>query len=133
MVRARRGESESSECITLTAMMTAISAVHWQVARALLRFGQISRAAWHDLFGNAELQATFGPTRPRNRVKSCRRPIRTYVGTTLPAWQPLPINWRHGLTAESETSRPVGLHHSEAEGWRRSPNRHLGPLVATIL
>ena len=36
MVRDRRGESESSECLSLTAMMTEISAVHWQAVRALV-------------------------------------------------------------------------------------------------
>ena len=61
------------------------------------------------------MPAAFGPTRPRSRAKSCRRPIRTYVGTTLPAWQPQPTNWCHGLTAESDTGRLVGQHHCAAE------------------
>ena len=64
------------------------------------------------------MPAAFGPTRPRSRAKSCRRPIRTYVGTTLPAWQPQPTNWCHGLTAESDTCRPVGQHHCAAENAR---------------
>ena len=38
MVRARRGESERLMTTGLTAMMTAISAVHWQAVRALLRY-----------------------------------------------------------------------------------------------
>ena len=48
-------------------------------------------------------------------------------------WHALPTNWCHGLSAESENCRPVGLHHSEAERWRRSQNRHFCPLVAPIL
>ena len=38
MVRARRVESESSELLALTAVMTAISAVHQKDARALSGF-----------------------------------------------------------------------------------------------
>ena len=133
MVRARRVESESSELLALTAVMTAISAVHRKDARALFRFRNSAAAGRHDLFGNVKMPAAFGPTRQRTRAKSRGRPIRTYVGTRRPAWQPQPTNWCHGLTAESENCRLVGLHHSEAEGRRRSPNRHFCPLVAPIL
>ena len=38
MVRARRGGSERTVSTDLTAVMTAISAVHWKAARALSRF-----------------------------------------------------------------------------------------------
>ena len=133
MVRARRGESEREMRLALTAVMTAISAVHQKAARALLRFRKCGGAGRHDLFGNVKMPAAFGPTRQRTRAKSRGRPIRTYVGTRRPAWQPPPINWCHGLTDESENCRLVGLHHSEAERWRRWPNRHFCPLVAPIL
>ena len=133
MVRDRRGGYESSDCTGLTAVMTAISAVHRKDARALFRFRKSAAAGRHDLFGNVKMPAAFGPTRQRTRAKSRGRPIRTYVGTRRPAWQPPPINWCHGLTDESENCRLVGLHHSEAERWRRSQNRHFCPLVAPIL
>ena len=81
MVRARRGESEREMRLALTAVMTAISAVHQKAARALFRFRKSGAAGWHDIFGNAELQPTFGPTRPWSRATSRGRPIRTYVGT----------------------------------------------------
>ena len=60
----------------------------------------------------------FSPTRPRSRAASRGRPICTYVGTVLPAWQPQKTNWCHGLTAESENCRPVGQHHCAAENGR---------------
>ena len=43
MVRARRVESDRSEWLALTAVMTAISAVHRKAARALFRFRSSSR------------------------------------------------------------------------------------------
>ena len=46
----------------LTAVMTAISAMHQKAARALLRFRKSGAAGQHDLFGNAELHLAFGPT-----------------------------------------------------------------------
>ena len=49
MVRARRGESEREMTLALTAVMTAISAVHRKAARALFRFRKSSGAGWHDL------------------------------------------------------------------------------------
>ena len=58
MVRARRVESESSEWLALTVVMTAISAVHWKAARALFRFRKFSRAGWHDRSALTEVQAT---------------------------------------------------------------------------
>ena len=50
MVRARRVESESSELLALTAVMTAISAVHQKAARALFRFRKSAAAGQHDIF-----------------------------------------------------------------------------------
>ena len=49
MVRARRGESEREMRLALTAVMTAISAVHRKAARALFRFRKLIGAGWHDL------------------------------------------------------------------------------------
>ena len=49
MVRARRGESERAMTLALTAVMTAISAVHQKAARALFRFRKLIAAGWHDL------------------------------------------------------------------------------------
>ena len=102
MVRARRVESESSELLALTAVLTAISAVHRKDARALFRFRKSAAAGQHDLLAIVKMPAAFGPTRPRSRATSRGRPIRTCVGTRRPAWQPLPINWCHGLTDEGE-------------------------------
>ena len=113
-----RRESESSECTGLTTVMTAISAVHQKVARALFRFRKFIATGRHDLLAIVKMPAAFGPTRPRSRATSRGRPIRTYVGTVLPAWQPQKTNWCHGLTAESDTSRPVGQHHCAAENGR---------------
>ena len=118
MVRARRVESERSEWLALTAVMTAISAVHQKTARAPFRFRKSAAAGRHDLFGNGKMPAAFGPTRPRSCAASRGRPIRTYVGTVLPAWQPQKTNWCHGLSAESDTCRPVGQHHCAAENAR---------------
>ena len=81
MVRARRVESESSELLALTAVMTAISAVHRKDARALFRFRKSAAAGQHDLLAIVKMPAAFGPTRPRSRATSRGRPIRTYVGT----------------------------------------------------
>ena len=117
-MRARRGESESSELLALTAVMTAISAVHQKAARALLRFRKFIATGRHDLLAIVKMPAAFGPTRPRSRATSRGRPIRTYVGTVLPAWQPQNPNWCHGLSAENDTSRPVGQHHCAAENGR---------------
>ena len=60
MVRARRVESESSELLALTAVMTAISAVHRKAARALFRFRKLSRAGRHDLLAIVKMPAAFG-------------------------------------------------------------------------
>ena len=49
MVRARRGESEREMRLALTAVMTAISAVHQKAARALFRFRKLIAAGWLDL------------------------------------------------------------------------------------
>ena len=119
-MRARRVESESSELLALTAVMTAISGMHWKAARALFRFRKSRRAGRHDLLAIVKMPAAFGPTRPRTRATSCGRPIRTYVGTVLPAWQPQKTNWCHSLSAESENCRPVGQHHCAAENGRSS-------------
>ena len=147
MVRARRVESDRSEWLALTAVMTAISAVHRKVARALFRFRNFIATGQHDLPGIpaqrvpllgsvpdctdllaiVKMPAAFGPTRPRSCATSRGRPIRTYVGTVLPAWQPQKTNWCHGLTAESENCRPVGQHHCAAENGRSvkfSPSGH---------
>ena len=117
-MRARRVESESSELLALTAVMTAISAVHRKDARALLRFRKSAAAGQHDLLAIVKMPAAFGPTRPRSCATSRGRPIRTYVGTVLPAWQPQKTNWCHSLSAESDTCRPVGQHHCAAENGR---------------
>ena len=117
-MRARRGESERAMTLALTAVMTAISAVHQKAARALLRFRKLSRAGRHDLLAIVKMPPPFSPTRPRSRATSCGRPIRTYVGTVLPARQPQKTNWCHGLTAESANCRPVGQHHCAAENGR---------------
>ena len=58
MVRARRVESESEMTFAVTAMKTAISAVHWKAARALFRFRKFRRAGWHDRSAFTEVQAT---------------------------------------------------------------------------
>ena len=63
MVRARRVESESSELLALTAVMTAISAVHWQVARALFRFRKLSRAGQHDLLAIVKMPSCVWPNK----------------------------------------------------------------------
>ena len=99
-------------------VMTAISAVHRKAARALFRFRKSAAAGQHDLLAIVKMPAAFGPTRPRSRATSRCRPIRTYVGTVLPAWQPQKTNWCHGLSAESENCRPVGQHHCAAENGR---------------
>ena len=127
MVRARRVESESSELLALTAVMTAISAVHRQAVRALFRVRKLSRASRHDLLAIVKMPAAFGPTRPRSRTTSRGRPIRTYVGTVLPAWQPQKTNWCHGLTDESDTYRLVGQHHCAGEDGRSSTSFPLWP------
>ena len=118
MVRDRRGGYESSDCTGLTAVMTSISAVHRKAARALFRFRKFIATGQHDLFAIVKMPAAFGPTRPRSHATSRGRPIRTYVGTVLPAWQPQKTNWCHGLTAESENCRLVGQHHCAAENGR---------------
>ena len=128
MVRALRGGYESSDCTGLTAVMTAISAVHRKAARALFRFRKFSRAGQHDLLAIVKMPAAFGPTRPRSRTTSRGRPIRTYVGTVLPAWQPQKTNWCHGLTDESDTYRLVGQHHCAAENGRSVSCFPLWPL-----
>ena len=117
-MRARRGGSERTMTFGLTAVMTAISAVHRKGARALFRFRKSAAAGRHDLLAIVKMPAAFGPTRPRSRATSCGRPIRTYVGTILPARQPQKTNWCHGLSAESENCRPVGQHHCAAENGR---------------
>ena len=117
-MRARRVESDRSEWLALTAVMTAISAVHRKAARALFRFRKFIATGQHDLLAIVKMPAAFGPTRPRSRATSRGRPIRTYVGTVLPAWQPQKTNWCHGLSAENDTSRPVGQHHCAAENGR---------------
>ena len=118
MHEPRRGGYESSEWLGLTAVMTTISAVHRKVARALFRFRKFIATGQHDLLAIVKMPAAFGPTRPRSRATSRGRPIRTYVGTVLPAWQPQKTNWCHGLSAENDTSRPVGQHHCAAENGR---------------
>ena len=63
MVRARRIESESSELLALTAVMTAISAMHQKAARALFRFRRSRRAGRHDLLAIVKMPAAFWPNK----------------------------------------------------------------------
>ena len=118
MVRTSRGESERAMTLALTAVMTSISAVHQKAARALVRFRKFITTGRHDLLAIVKMPPPFSPTRPRSRAASRGRPIRTYVGTVLPAWQPQKTNWCHSLSAESDTCRPVGQHHCAAENGR---------------
>ena len=91
MVRARRVESERAMTLALTAVMTAISAVHQKAARAFT-VSKFIATGRHDLLAIVKMPPPFSPTRPRSRAASRGRPIRTYVGTVLPAWQPQKTN-----------------------------------------
>ena len=89
----------------MIAMITAVSPVLRCAARALFRFRKSAAAAWRWLGANAKVLAPFSPTRLRSHFKACRRPIRTYDGTRMPAWQRERTNWCHGLPAESGHGR----------------------------
>ena len=93
----------------MTAMMTATSAVRSWAARALFRLRKFAAAGEHDRLANAEVLATFGPTRLRNRSKPLGRPIGTYDGTCVPACQRQRTNWLHGLPAMSDHLHCIGL------------------------
>ena len=110
--RSRRDASESETTIGVIAMITAVSPVLRCAARALFRFRKSAAAAWRWLGANAKMLAPFSPTRLRSHFKSRRRPIRTYDGTRMPAWQRERTNWCHGLPAESGHGRLSAFHHS---------------------
>ena len=116
----------------MIAMITAVSPVLRCAARALFRFRKSAAAAWRWLGANAKVLAPFGPTRLRSHSKACRRPIRTYDGTRMPAWQPQRTKACHGLPAESGHGRLSASITQGAEGRRRWPNRRFFPLVATF-
>ena len=130
--RSRRVESESETTIAVTAMMTANSAVHSWAARALFRLRKFAAAGEHDRLANAEVLATFGPTRLRSRSKALGRPIRTYDGTCVPACQRQRTNWLHGLPAMSDLCIESAFHRSHRRKGQRWPNRHFSPLGATF-
>ena len=90
-------------------MITAVSPVLRYAARALFRFRKSAAAAWRWLGANAKMLAPFSPTRLRSHFKACRRPIRTYDGTRMPAWQRERTNWSHGLPAQSDHLHCIGL------------------------
>ena len=112
--RSRRVESESETTIAVTAMMTGISAVHSWAERALFRLRKFAAAGEHDRLANAEVLATFGPTRLRSRLKPLGRPIRTYDGTCVPACQRQRTNWLHGLPAMSDLCVESAFHRSSS-------------------
>ena len=114
-------------------MITAVSPVLRCAARALFRFRKSAAAAWRWLGANAKVLAPFGPTRLRSHSKARRRPIRTYDGTRMPAWQRERTNWCHGLPAESGHGRLSASITQGAEDGRRWPNRRFFPQVATFL
>ena len=93
-------------------MIPAVGPVLRCAARALFRFRKSAAAAWRWLGANAKVLAPFGPTRLRSHSKACRRPIRTYDGTRMPAWQPQRTKACHGLPAESGHGRLSAFHHS---------------------
>ena len=127
MVRARRVESESAEWLALTAVMTAISAVHQKAARALFRFRKLIAAGWHDLSATSRYL-------PRLAQQGHGAVQRVVVGlfVHMLARQPQKTNWCHGLTAESDTCRLVGQHHCAAEN-AKWPFFELFLPLATIL
>ena len=110
-------------------MITAISAVHSWAARALFRLRKFAAAGEHDRLANAEVLATFGPTRPRNRSKPLGRPIGTYDETCVPACQRQRTNWLHGLPAMSDLCIESAVRRSHRRGRRKWPNRAFYPLV----
>ena len=116
----------------MTAMMTAISAVHSWAARALFRLRKFAAAGEHDRLANAEVLATFGPTRLRNRSKPLGRPIGTYDGTCVPACQRQRTKWLHGLPAMSDLCIESAFHRSYRRKGQRWPNRHFSPRGATF-
>ena len=103
-------------------MITAVSPVLRCAARALFRFRKSAAAAWRWLGANAKVLAPFSPTRLRSHFKARRRPIRTYDGTRMPAWQRERTNWCHGLPAESGHGRLSASITQGAEDGRRWPN-----------
>ena len=122
MVRTRRGESERAMTFALTAVMAAISAVHRKAARALFRFRKLIAAGWHDLSATSRCLprlAQLGHGAVQRVVVGLFVHMLARAGQRA-AWQPLPTNWCHGLTAESDTCRPVGQHHCAAENGRSS-------------
>ena len=96
----------------MIAMMTAISAVHSWAARAFFGLRKFAAAGEHDRIANAEVLATFGPTRLRSRSKPLGRPIGTYDGTCVPACQRQRTNWLHGLPAMSDLCIESAFHRS---------------------
>ena len=120
MVRDRRGGYESSDCTGLTAVMTAISAVHRKGgARALFRFRKLIAAGWHDLSPHRQ---DAGHVWPNKATEPCNDSWSAYsyicwhgIASVAAA---LKTNWCHGLSAENDTSRPVGQHHCAAENGR---------------
>ena len=95
-------------------MMTATSAVHSWAARELFRLRKFAAAGWRQLLANAEVLATFGPTRLRSRLKPLGRPIGTYDGTCVPACQRQRTNWLHGLPAMSDLCIESAFHRSSS-------------------
>ena len=91
-------------------MMAAVSAFHSRAARALFRLRKFDAAGWRQLLANAEVLATYGPKRLRNRLKPLGRPIRTYDGTCAPACQRQRTNWLHGLPAMSDLCIESAFH-----------------------
>ena len=116
----------------MIAMITAVSPVLRCAARALFRFRKSAAAAWRWLGANAKVLAPFGPTRLRSHSKACRRPIRTYDGTRMPAWQPQRTKACHGLPAESGHGILSTPSRICPAGRRRWTFHHFFPLVATF-
>ena len=131
--RSRRVEFESETTIAVTAVMTAISAVHSWAARALFRLRKFVADGWHDHARNTEMLAAFGPTRPRSRSKALCRPIGTYDGTCLPARERQRTNWCHGSTEKSDHCFQSAVRRSPARRRRRWPKRAFFPLVTPLL
>ena len=117
----------------MIAMITAVSPVLCYAARALFRFRKSAAAAWRWLGANAKVLAPFSPTRLRSHSKARRRPIRTYDGTRMPAWQPQRPKACHGLPAESGHGRLSASITQGAEDGRRWLNRRFFPLRSTPL
>ena len=113
-------------------MMTATSPVRSWAARALFRLRKFAAAGEHDRLANAEVLATFGPTRLRSRLKPLGRPIGTYDGTCVPACERERTKWCHSLPAKSDLCIESAFHRSHRRKGQRWPNRHFSPLGATF-